>query len=566
MEKNKNGAVMSKGVFANLLMHYSFSLKKMRRLPQWLKNAQSYMKDANTFQKNLKPSYFFNRSPAANIILDAQGGIQDYNETFSERFLIQPELCSEHPFLSLLSDSCQEELNYDFVMALKQHKGDVPLELEFKTGQFALAYFSVLEFCDIDTAQIYRGYFLQVFDNSEHKQQQQRLAQSQKLQALGQLAGGIAHDFNNLLTAMIGYCDLLLLRHSPSDQSFTEIMQVKQNANRATNLVRQLLAFSRQQTLIPSILDVSEVLFELTQLLQRLIGPVIELKITHGRDLYNIKADRGQFEQLITNLVVNAREAIQGAGMIHIVSSNRSFSEPVLISNETIKPGHYLQIEVADTGCGIDPKNLSRIFDPFFSTKESSSNTGFGLSTVYGIVKQAEGYIIAESTLNVGTRFTLLLPQTGSEEKIVPRSVAEPQGLYGFRDLTGKGRVLLAEDEDAVRSFASRALSAKGYTVIEANDGQEALAYLQNVKSNFEVPQLLITDVMMPKVDGVSLVKEALKLYPYLKVIYISGYAEEAFRDQVSRDAQARFLTKPFSLKSLANIVREVFDEIERSR
>ncbi len=255
------------------------------------------------------------------------------------------------------------------------------------------------------------GLILHFIDTTEQKSLEAQFAQSQKMQAVGQLAGGVAHDFNNLLTAMIGFCDLLLLRFRPGDPSFADIMQIKQNANRAANLVRQLLAFSRQQSLQPRILNITDVLAELSHLLRRLIGENIELKVVHGRDLGLVKVDQGQLEQVIINLAVNARDAMAAGGTLTIRTANVAFDAPLRRGHEVIAPGGYVQIEVRDTGIGIPKENLERIFEPFFSTKEVGSGTGLGLSTVYGIVKQTGGFIAVESAPAQGAAFVILLPR-----------------------------------------------------------------------------------------------------------------------------------------------------------
>ena len=250
-----------------------------------------------------------------------------------------------------------------------------------------------------------------LLDTTDQKKLETQFAQSQKMQAVGQLAGGIAHDFNNLLTAMIGFCDLLLQRHQPGDASFADIMQIRQNANRAANLVRQLLAFSRQQTLQAKVLDVTDALTELSHLLRRLIGASIELQIVHSRDVFLVKVDQGQLEQVIINLAVNARDAMPEGGRLIIRTRNETRTAMEQRGTEIIPPGDYAAIEVADTGTGIPPDILQRIFEPFFSTKEVGSGTGLGLSTVYGIVRQTGGFVFVDSTVGKGTTFTILLPR-----------------------------------------------------------------------------------------------------------------------------------------------------------
>lgn len=391
-----------------------------------------------------------------------------------------------------------------------------------------------------------------LIDATEQKRLELQFAQSQKMQAVGQLAGGVAHDFNNLLTAMIGFCDLLLLRHRPGDQSFADLMQIKQNANRAASLVRQLLAFSRQQTLRPTVLSVTDVLAELTHLLRRLLGETIELDISHGRDLFSVKVDQGQLEQVIINLAVNARDAMgEEGGHLAIETTNVHLDRAIEREGETVPPGDYVLVSIADNGHGIPKEHMDRIFEPFFSTKEVGGGTGLGLSTVYGIVKQTGGFILVDSTVGVGTAFRIYLPryqETAAEAEARQRESAQT------RDLTGMANLLLVEDEDAVRSFAARALRKKGYTVTEANSGEQALAVLDGDGANVDV---LITDVVMPTIDGPTLVKRARERQTDLKVIFISGYAEDSFRQQLDSEVDVQFLSKPFSLKDLASAVKQ---------
>jgi two-component system cell cycle sensor histidine kinase/response regulator CckA len=391
---------------------------------------------------------------------------------------------------------------------------------------------------------------LHFLDISEQRRLEQQFAQSQKMQAVGQLAGGVAHDFNNLLTAMIGFCDLLLLRHQPGDASFADIMQIRQNANRAANLVRQLLAFSRQQTLQPKVLDVTDALTELSHLLRRLIGAAIELKVVHARDLWLVRVDQGQLEQVIINLAVNARDAMGHGGTLTIRTSNATKTVPERYGDEEIPPGEYVRVDVADTGTGIPPDIIGRIFEPFFSTKAVGSGTGLGLSTVYGIVRQTGGFVQVDSLPGRGSTFTLLLPRwTGpAQEESADTSPARR------RDLTGAGTVLLVEDEDAVRLFGARALRNKGYKVVEAKTGDAALDIVREIGATID---LMITDVVMPQMDGTTLIRESRKLFPALKIVCISGYAEEQFRQTLAGFDNVHFLPKPFSLDQLAAKAKE---------
>jgi two-component system cell cycle sensor histidine kinase/response regulator CckA len=372
------------------------------------------------------------------------------------------------------------------------------------------------------------------------------------MQAIGQLAGGVAHDFNNVLTAIIGFSDLLLAQHRPSDPAFQDIMNIKQNANRAAGLVRQLLAFSRRQTLRPQILVLPEVLSDLSILLQRLIGAKVKLQLSHGRELWPVKADLNQFEQVIVNLAVNARDAMPEGGSLAIRTSNLSAAEVVRTGYPTLPENDYVAIEVEDTGTGMVPEVQAKIFEPFFSTKEVGQGTGLGLSTVYGIVRQTGGYIFFTSAVGVGTSFRIFLPRHVPQEDApapaAPAARAEPA------DLTGSATVLLVEDEEAVRAFAARALQNRGYTVRSASSGVEALEIVRERSGSVD---LVVSDVVMPEMDGPTLLREMRKIRPDLKMIFVSGYAEEAFRRNLPEGEAFHFLPKPFSLKQLATAVKE---------
>jgi len=401
------------------------------------------------------------------------------------------------------------------------------------------------------------GLMLHFIDTTEQKNLEIQFAQSQKMQAMGQLAGGVAHDFNNLLTAMIGFCDLLLQRHGPGDASFADIQQIKQNANRAASLVRQLLAFSRRQALQPRLFDVTDALADLSNLLRRLLGETIELSITHGRDLGLVRVDPGQFDQVIINLSVNARDAMPGGGLLSITTKAMRIERSYQRGADVMPPGHYIQIEVADTGTGIAAENLGRIFEPFFSTKEVGAGTGLGLSTVYGIVRQTDGFIFVDSQPGHGTSFRIFLPRFEAvESEVKPRVEAAQaaEAQLGGGDLTGVGTILLVEDEDAVRLFGARALRNKGYQVHEARSGENALDVLRSE----EGIDVLVTDVVMPGMDGATLARLVRMERPHIQVILMSGYAEDVALGDFSGEDGIHFLPKPFSLKQLAGKVKEV--------
>ena len=383
------------------------------------------------------------------------------------------------------------------------------------------------------------------------------------MQAVGQLAGGIAHDFNNVLTAIIGFSDLLLSNHKPSDPSFQDIMNIKQNANRAASLVRQLLAFSRRQTLRPQVLHMADVLSDLRMLLDRLVGDRITVNVKHGRDLWPVKADVSQLEQVLVNLVVNARDAMEDEGYLEIRTGNITEAEcRETVSFADFTPADYVLVQVEDEGTGMSQEVLDKIFEPFFSTKEVGKGTGLGLSTVYGIIKQTGGFIYPESTEGQGTTFNVFLPRHIPEEKPEedPQELEDEKADEPAKDLTGNATILLVEDEDAVRAFGSRALISRGYEVHEAASGVEALEVMEEFGDEID---LVVSDVVMPEMDGPTLLGELRKSYPDLKFIFVSGYAEEAFAKNLPQEERDKFgfLPKPFSLKQLASTVKDMLEE-----
>jgi len=387
-------------------------------------------------------------------------------------------------------------------------------------------------------------------DTTEQRTLQENLAQSQKMQAIGQLAGGVAHDFNNVLTAIIGYSDLLLVNHRPTDPSFQDIMQIKQNANRAAGLVRQLLAFSRRQTLQPETLQLNDVLSELQMLLRRLVGETIQLDVVHGRDLWLVKADVNQFEQVIINLVVNARDAMREGGKITLRTRNFPAAECAGFKDMAVVAADYVLIEVEDNGHGIPADVRGKIFEPFFTTKEVGKGTGLGLSMVYGIVKQTGGYIFCESEPGKGATFRILLPRLVESEieEPVKKEAAKPAA-----DLTGRGAILLVEDEEAVRAFASRALASRGYTVLEADSGADALRVAEEADEPID---LIVSDVIMPEMDGPAMLAELRRRGVSAKAVFVSGYADDAFSRNLPDPQDFVFLPKPFTLKQLIETVK----------
>ncbi|HWA90542.1 MAG TPA: ATP-binding protein [Rhizomicrobium sp.] len=396
---------------------------------------------------------------------------------------------------------------------------------------------------------------LYLLDVSEQKALETKFAQSQKMQAVGQLAGGVAHDFNNLLTVIIGNSEFLLMRHHAGDPSFKEINEIHQNALRAATLVGQLLAFSRKQTLQPKVLAVREVVSDLAVMLKRLLREGVDLELDHGAELWPVHADEVQLSNAIINLVVNARDAMPKGGTVTIRTANEAVKEAATLGTAIMPAGEYVRIEVADTGIGISKEHLGKIFDPFFTTKPVGQGTGLGLATVYGIIKQTGGFITVDSEVGRGTSFRIFLPRYRPETNAVP--AAEPERA-GPRDVTGQDTILLVEDEEAVRSFAARALRMRGYEVLEASGGEEAL---EIVRAHTATIHLLVTDVVMPNMDGPTLVRAVKRLRPDMAVIFMSGYAEEAFRRNDEKAEELHFLPKPFGLKQLAAKVKDVLSQ-----
>lgn len=497
---------------------------------------------------------FFEEAPLGIALIDPEGVVRDCNTALATMMGEGVNEIEGRRLKDLISGEDRLSVSESISRIEKGQRMAAPIEMEL-VGKDKIITVQM-------HARKFRGgedIVLHFIDLSEQKQLEQQFVQSQKMQAIGQLAGGIAHDFNNLLTAMIGFCDLLLLRHKPGDPSFGDIMQIKQNGNRAANLVRQLLAFSRQQTLRPKVQDMTEILIEASHLLRRLIGANIELELVHGHDLGLVKVDVGQMDQVLVNLAVNARDAMEenksGGGKLAIITRNFDNDEPVECAGETMPPGEWVEISLTDTGTGIAPENLDRILEPFFTTKDVGKGTGLGLATVYGIIRQTGGYMKIESELGVGTSFIIYLPRLNeaeASETAEEKKTIEPSDA----DLTGTARILLVEDEDAVRTFSTRALGNKGYDVISAENGAAALE-LWKGQENKQL-DLMVTDVMMPDMDGPTLAKHMREEMPDLKIIFISGYTEDRLKDHMGPGIF--FLPKPFTLKQLAAKIKEALD------
>ena len=516
---------------------------------------------------------FFNSAPMAIAAVDKEGRVLRTNARFLKTFsaIVDRQAVDRHVKLDTIIHERDRELfgrTLDMAMAGQADIAPIESVLPNDDTRHLRVYFNAVAEGSGEAPD--EAAFVYAVETTEQKALEVQMAQSQKMQAVGQLAGGIAHDFNNVLTAVIMSSDLLLANHnSASDPSFQDIMNIKQNANRAASLVRQLLAFSRKQTLRPEVLSLTDVLADLRMLLTRLAGHNVKLKLDHGRDLWPVRADVGQLEQVIVNLIVNARDALPAGGEISIRSRNLTEAECAEFTFRELTPADYVLIEVEDNGTGIPAEIREKIFEPFFTTKEVGKGTGLGLSMVYGIVKQTGGFIYVDSEQGKGTVFRIFLPKyiatAKTAEMLSQEAAADARaatkaasvGNETTRDLSGSATVLVVEDEDSVRMGGVRALQSRGYTVYEAASGVEALEVLEELGGKVDI---IVSDVVMPEMDGPTLLRELRKKYTDIKFIFVSGYAEDAFAKNLPEDAKFGFLPKPFSLKQLATAVKDMLD------
>ncbi len=521
---------------------------------------------------------FFHHTPMAIATVDRTGGIVRTNPLFVRLFhrVLRTE-AGDRAIGAVVAERDRAALEAVIAQAAGG-KGDiVPVDaaLAGDGERFGRFYVTAVEEQERDQ----EAAIVYVLETTAQRELETKLNQQQKMDLVGQLAGGIAHDFNNVLSAIIMATDFLLNAHKPTDPSFSDIMQIKQNANRAASLVRHLLAFSRKQTLRPQVLDLGEVLSDLTMLLRRLIGEKVTLDVVHGRDLWPVKVDISQLEQVIVNLAVNARDAMPGGGRLQLRTLNVTARECERYHAKGMPAADYVLVEVTDNGTGIPEAIRGKIFDPFFSTKEVGKGTGLGLSTVYGIIKQTGGFVYVDLVEGEGSTFRIFLPRhlaTAQElaqeaahelaqERYVETSkaplavvdaitAADQVKRAATADLTGEGTILLVEDEEGLRALNARGLASRGYTVLEAGNGVEAIDVLE--KSDGRV-DLVVSDVVMPEMDGPTLARELRIRNPGLKIIFVSGYAEDAFQKHLPEPGQFAFLPKPFTLKQLVAAVKE---------
>jgi two-component system cell cycle sensor histidine kinase/response regulator CckA len=515
--------------------------------------------DGNDLQRAAEARFmrFFHNTPMAIATVDRAGRIARNNALLARMFqgvLMNGEIPPEgRSILSIVAERDRAAVEAAIAKAAGRQGQVAPVDagLAGESERWARFYVTAVEDdADQERAIVY------ALETTEQRALQKQVDQAQKMDSVGKLAGGIAHDFNNVLSAIMMATDFLLNAHRPTDQSFQDIMQIKQNANRAAALVRQLLAFSRRQTLRPQVLDLGEALSDISMLLKRLIGEKVSLDVKHGRDLWPVKVDISQFEQVIVNLAVNARDAMPDGGKLMLRTANVGEKENQLLVDKGMPAGDYVLIEVADTGTGIPPEIIDKIFEPFFSTKEVGMGTGLGLSTVYGIIKQTGGSIDVDSEIGRGTIFRIFLPRhIGTAEEI--SAAEQPTTTDATKatpaDHTGHGTVLLVEDEEGLRALNARGLVSRGYTVCEASNGAEAIKEIDKGRKI----DLVVSDVVMPEMDGPTLLKELRRRDPDLKIIFVSGYAEEAFAKNLPEGGQFAFLAKPFTLKQLVAAVKE---------
>jgi two-component system cell cycle sensor histidine kinase/response regulator CckA len=503
---------------------------------------------------------FFDHTPMAIATVDRSGAVVRANARFAK---LAQSLSPDGAANKSIFRTVNARDRHLLIAAINQAaegQGDIaPVEamLDSARERWGQFFVTAVEDDERDT----EAAIVYMLETTERRALENQINQSQKMDMVGQLAGGIAHDFNNVLSAIMMANDFLLNAHKPTDPSFQDIMQIKQNATRAATLVRQLLAFSRRQTLRPQVLDLGDALSDLTMLLRRLIGEKVKLDLVHGRDLWPVKVDVSQFEQVIVNLAVNARDAMPEGGKLTVRTANVSSEESAHLAYKGMPAADYVRIDISDTGTGIPPEIVDKIFEPFFSTKEVGKGTGLGLSTVYGIVKQTGGFVYVDSEPGKGTSFRIFLPRHHPEQDVQP-DLAAANGAAKENsaearpraDLTGQGTILLVEDEEGLRSLNARGLRSRGYSVIEASNGIEALEALEEKNGAVD---LVVSDVVMPEMDGPTLLKTMRGRNPGLKIIFVSGYAEDAFEKSLPENQQFAFLPKPFTLSQLVAAVKE---------
>ncbi|MCC0007783.1 MAG: response regulator [Hyphomicrobiaceae bacterium] len=520
-------------------------------------NRETEAAGADDGAAELRLSRFFQSAPFGIATVSSDGTITNANTAFARMILDGTSGAGEN-VLEALTPRAEYTVRQQVEASLKDvlagHGNVAPIEITVGQNNEYTRRVFMSPLAGAKHAR--EAAVLYVLDATEQKRLEARFAQSNKMEAVGTLAGGIAHDFNNVLTAIIGHAEFLLQSHKPGDPAHRDLLTIKSSASRATGLVSKLLAFSRQQTLQNEVLQLGEVVSEITPLMNKTLGEKIALKVRTERELWLVKTDKSQIDRVIVNLVVNAKDAMPDGGELTISTRNVTERECQKMDHFGLVVGEYVMIEVSDTGTGMSSEVLNKIFEPFFTTKGVGKGTGLGLATVYGIVKQSGGFIYPESQLGKGTTFRVFLPRyvpDSEEEAAIKQRQAKKEARHA-PDVTGSGRVLLVEDEDGVRSFAVRALRSRGFEVMEASNGAEALDLIEANDGNVDI---IVSDVVMPEIDGPTLLKTLRKAHPEMKFVFMSGYPNDAFRAGLDAEEKFGFLPKPFSLAQLVGKVKE---------
>jgi two-component system cell cycle sensor histidine kinase/response regulator CckA len=496
------------------------------------------------------PKFIFD-APLAIALVSADGVILDASAAMTSIVGLELSKLKGKTIYSLLQGTAERDMRARLSFLKVGDVSRAPIQASFddvKTGGKRTAQIFAGRFDPEENAGA--GYAIYMMDTTGQTALENQYAQSQKHQAIGHLAAGIAHDFNNLLTVINGTAELLIQKHTPGDPSFQDLNTIHNTGVRAASIVRQLLAFSRQQQLEPQVLNLTDLVADWTITLRRLIGERVKLKTEHGRDLWPVLADPNQLGNALINLSVNARDAMPNGGSLIVRTRNLQLKEDTKIEQATMPTGDYVVIEVEDTGIGIAKENLSKVFGVYFTTKEPGKGTGLGLSSVYGIVKQSGGYIFVDSEVGKGTTFRIYLPRHTAPIVSKPVEPVKPP-----RDLTGEETVLLVEDEDQLRELAKRGLMMRGYKVVEACNGEEALEIFEAHGGKFD---LVVSDVVMNPVDGPTLIKEIRKQKPDMRCILMSGYAQDALAKNPDLAGKFHYLAKPFKIQELQGKVKEV--------
>jgi two-component system, cell cycle sensor histidine kinase and response regulator CckA len=511
---------------------------------------------------------FFHHTPMAIATVDRDGGVVRTNPRFAQLFRGARNAEGEdRSILAIVAERNRPALEAAIRAAATGKAGIAPVDaiLAGETERYADFYVTAVEESERDQ----EAAIVYALDTTAQRELEAKITQTQKMDLVERLAGGVAHDLNNNLNAIILASDFLINAHKPTDPSFKDIMEIKQSSNRAARLVKHLVAFSRKQTLRLEVLDLGELFSDLKSMLNRTIGEKINLNVVDGRDLWPVKVDSTQFEQVILNLAVNARDAMPDGGRLTLRTSNISAKDCARYHAKGMPAADYVLVEVTDTGTGIPEAIRDKIFEPFFTTKDVGKGTGLGLSTVYGTIKQTGGFVYVDSAEGQGTTFRIFLQRhvAGAQEAALEaaanlRAAATGEAVTAAAaakpapgaDLTGEGTILLVEDEEGLRALNARGLSSRGYTVLEAGNGVEAIEVLEKHDGKVD---LVVSDVVMPEMDGPTLLRELRNRDPNMKIIFVSGYAEDAFQKHLPADGKFGFLPKPFTLKQLVAEVKQ---------